>query len=53
MNTTGCNETDAVDSLKEMLLRRFDYLDHMPMEKLGPAMIKQIAVLRTFIRRRA
>lgn len=52
VNTTGCNETDAVNSLKEMLLRRFDYLDHMPMAKLGPAMVKQIAVLRTFIRRR-
>ena len=52
VNTAGCNETDAVNSLKEMLLRRFDYLDKMPTEKLGPAIVKQIAVLRTFIRRR-
>ncbi len=52
VNASGCNETDAVNSLKDMLLRRFDYLDKMPIEKLGPALVKQITVLRTFIRRR-
>jgi hypothetical protein len=53
VNASGCNETDAVDNLKGALIRRFDHLDKMPPEKLGPAMAKQIAVLRTLIRRRS
>ena len=53
VNASGCTVVNAVRSLKEMLVTRFDYLDKMPIEKLGPAMIKQIAVLRGFIRRRA
>ena len=53
VNASGCTMTDAVSNLKEMLVTRFDYLAQMPIEKLGPAMVKQIAVLRGFIRRRA
>ena len=51
VNASGCTIADAVSSLKEMLARRFDRLDKMPANKLGPAMAKQIAVLRSFIRR--
>jgi hypothetical protein len=53
VNASGCNETDAVNNLKEMIVRRFDYLDLVPSKKLGPALVKQIAVLRRFMRRRA
>lgn len=52
VNASGCTEADAVSNLKEMLVTRFDYLDKMPLEKLGPAMVKQITSLRGFIRRR-
>ena len=52
VNAAGCNEAEAIDNLKDLLLSRFDYLDGLPPEKLGPALAKQIAVLRTFIRRR-
>ena len=42
VNASGCNETDAVNSLKEMLLRRFDYLDRMPTEKIGPCLSSKL-----------
>ncbi len=51
VNASGCNETDAVDSLKEMLVSRFEYLESLSPEKLGPGPAKQLAVLRCFIRR--
>lgn len=47
----GSNPQEAYDNLKDLLLSRFDYLDEIPSEKLGPAPRKQIAVLRQFIRR--
>jgi hypothetical protein len=53
VNASGCTIADAVRNLKDMLTTRFDILDAMPIEKLGPAMVRQIAVLRNFIRRRA
>jgi hypothetical protein len=52
VNVSGVNEVDAIENLKDMLLSRFDYLDQLPPEKLGPGPARQIAVLRTFIRRR-
>ena len=51
VNASGCNETQAVDNLKELLVSRFSYLDTLPKAKLGPAPAKQIAILRTFIKR--
>jgi hypothetical protein len=53
VNAFGCNEADALDTLKDMLLRRFDYLESLQPEKLGPGPAKQLAVLRCFIRRRS
>lgn len=53
VNASGCTVADAVCNLKEMLATRFDILDKKPIEKLGSAMVRQIAVLRSFIRRRA
>ena len=47
----GSNPQEAFENLKDLLLSRFDYLDEIPSEKLGPAPRKQIAVLRQFIRR--
>lgn len=52
VNVSGCNEVDAIENLKDMLLSRFDYLLGMPAEKLGPGPARQFAVLRQFIRRR-
>ncbi len=48
----GSNRQEAYENLKDLLLSRFDYLDQMPSAKLGPALQRQIAVLRQFIRRR-
>lgn len=48
----GCNDVEAVDNLKDLLISRFEFLDTYPPEKLGPGPAKQIAVLREFIRRR-
>jgi hypothetical protein len=53
VNASGCNETDAMDSLKELLVSRFDYLDSLPPGKLGAGPTRQLAVLRCFIRRRS
>ncbi len=51
VNATGCNETEAVDNLKEILTSRFEYLDRLAPTLLGPAPSRQIAILRTFMRR--
>jgi hypothetical protein len=48
----GSNRQEAYENLKDLLLSRFDYLDKMPPQQLGPALQRQIAVLREFIRRR-
>jgi hypothetical protein len=53
VNASGCNEREAVETLKDMLMRRFDYLMGLPAEKLGAGPSKQLAVLRCFIRRRS
>ncbi len=53
VNASGCNETEAVDCLKDMLIRRFEYLESLPSVKLGAGPSKQLAVLRFFIRRRS
>src|SRR5258708_37245256 len=53
INASGCTETDAVASLKELMLAVFDRLSAMESEKLGPGPRRQLAVLRGFIRRQA
>ena len=52
INASGCNESDAVANLKEMIVSRFEHLDSLPPEKLGPGPARQITVLRAFMRRR-
>jgi hypothetical protein len=52
VNAGGCNQVEAMENLKDSLLSRFEYLDGQPTEKLGPALVKQLAVLRAFIRRK-
>lgn len=52
VNASGCNENEAVENLKEMLVSRFEQLDALPPKKLGPGPARQIAVLREFIRRK-
>jgi hypothetical protein len=49
----GCNQAEAYENLKDVLLSRFDYLDRLPPEKLGPGPSRQLAVLREFIQRSA
>jgi len=53
VNAAGCNEAEAIDNLKDLILSRFQFLEAQPPEKLGRALAKQLAVLREFVRRRA
>jgi hypothetical protein len=48
----GSNQEEAIANLKDLLLSRFDYLDRLSPEKLGPGPRRQFAVLQEFIRRR-
>jgi hypothetical protein len=50
VNASGCNEFEAVEGLKELLLSRYEFLNTTLPEKLGPGPKKQIAILREFIR---
>lgn len=52
INTAGCNEQEAIDNLKDLLVSRFQFLSEQPSEQLAPPLAKQIAVLREFIRRK-
>jgi hypothetical protein len=52
VNAGGCNQVEAFENLKDLILSRYDYLNSQPPEKLGPALAKQISVLREFIRRK-
>lgn len=52
LNAQGCNQQEAFENLRETILSRFDYLDAIDPAKLGPAPTKQIAILRTYVRRR-
>src|SRR5947209_4931943 len=40
VNASGCNEVDAVENLKDILISRFEYLDSLPPAKLGPGPAK-------------
>lgn len=51
ISTQGCTQQEALDSLKDLLLSRFEHLDQLPVKKLGKSTRRQIAVLREFIRR--
>lgn len=48
----GCNQQEAIENLKDLLISRFDYLNSQQTTKLGPALAKQIAVLRECIRKK-
>ena len=50
VSAAGCNQIEAVENLKDLLLSRFQFLNAQPIEKLGPALAKQITVLQEFIR---
>jgi hypothetical protein len=52
VNASGCTAADSINNLKDVLLGKFDFLDRLPPDKLGPGPAKDIAVLRTFLRRR-
>jgi len=52
VNAGGCNQQEAIDNLKDLLVSRFDYLDSQEPSKLAPPLAKQIAVLREYIRRK-
>ncbi len=52
VNATGCNQVDAIDNLKDLILSRFEFLNAQSPEKLGLGLAKQIAVLREFVARR-
>jgi hypothetical protein len=52
INSAGCNEQEAIDNLKDLLISRFQFLSEQPAEQLAPPLARQIAVLREFIRRK-
>src|ERR1700683_3622598 len=52
INTQGCNETEAVENLKELILDIFEHLGAQPAKRLGPGPKRQLAVLQEFIRKR-
>jgi hypothetical protein len=52
INTAGCNEQEAIDNLKDLLVSRFQFLSEQPTNQLAAPLAKQIAVLREFIRRK-
>lgn len=52
ISASGDNETESVENLKDLVLAKFAYLSEQAPETLGPAMKKQIAVLKEFVRRK-
>jgi hypothetical protein len=52
IHAAGCNQAEAFESLKGILLSRFEHLSGVAPEKLGPGPAKQLEVLRAFIRGR-
>lgn len=48
----GSNPSEAIDSLKSLMLGRFEFLESLPSKKLGPGPARQLAVLRAYLRRR-
>jgi hypothetical protein len=52
VNASGCNEQEAIENLKDLLVSRFEYLDRCADRKMAPVLARQRAVLREFIRRR-
>jgi hypothetical protein len=51
IHTTGENEEEAVSNLKSLILDFFDSLSKESQEKLGIEPKRQLAVIRTFIKR--
>ena len=51
INASGDNETEAIDNLKEVMLSIFQHLSDMPTNKLGKGPVRQLAVLKEFIRK--
>jgi hypothetical protein len=52
VNASGCTQNEAVNNLKDVMIGLFKYLDSQPTARLGRRLVKQLEVLRTFIRRR-
>jgi|SRR5665213_523639 len=51
IHTTGENEEEAVSNLKSLMLDFFDSLSKEPAEKLGIESKRQLAVIKTFIKK--
>lgn len=52
VNATGCNETEAIQNLKDVMLDLFEHLGAQQIKRLGPGPAKQLAILRSFIKKR-
>jgi hypothetical protein len=50
INASGDTWQEAITNLKDLIVSVFDLLASHPLERLGPAPLKQLAVLRSFIR---
>jgi predicted RNase H-like HicB family nuclease len=53
VNASGCTETEAVANVKDVLLGLFEHLSSLPAKRLGPGPAKQLAVLKTVVRKRS
>jgi hypothetical protein len=51
LSCQGCNQTEAFDNLKELMLTRLEYLEKQNPKRLGSAMKRQLAVLQDCIER--
>ncbi len=53
VNASGSTAAAALNNLKDVMLGLFDYLGSQPAGKLGPGPVRQLAVLKEFIRKRS
>lgn len=52
VNASGDTPDEAMTNLKSILLAKFEYFSSLPSERLGPEPRRQLAVLKSFIRRK-
>lgn len=52
VNASGDSADEAFANLKSALLSKFEYFSSVPKQKLGPEPRRQLAVLKSFIRRK-
>ena len=51
VSASGCSAADAISGLKEIIVSRLESLGGTPAAKLGKPLLRQLAVLRDFVRK--